>query len=51
MIVYHPIFKAQVEKLKAYHESRGLTVVTASVFEIYNELQLSVVLMAVLACP
>lgn len=37
MIVYHPIFKEQVESLKAYHESRGLSVVTASVFEIYNE--------------
>lgn len=37
MIVYHPNFEAQVDKLKAFHESKGLTVQKASVFEIYNE--------------
>ncbi len=37
MIVYHPLFEAQAERLKQFHESNGLTVLNASVDEIYNE--------------
>ncbi len=37
IIVYHPNFKSAVDKLENFHVSKGLTVVKASVQEIYNE--------------
>lgn len=37
IIVYHPNFKSQVDKLEAFHNSKGLSVVKATVQEIYNE--------------
>jgi hypothetical protein len=37
IIVYHPNFKEEVTDLENFHVSRGLTVVKATVQEIYNE--------------
>ncbi len=37
LIVYHPLFENQVEELKEFHEANGLTVLKATVQEIYNE--------------
>jgi len=37
VIVYHPLFKNQVDQLVTFHENNGLTVFIASVQEIYNE--------------
>lgn len=37
IIVYHPSFINQVNKLEAFHNSKGLTVAKATVQEIYNE--------------
>jgi hypothetical protein len=37
LIVYHPLFENQVQQLKEFHEGNGLTVLEATVQEIYNE--------------
>lgn len=37
LLVYHPIFENQVDQLKKFHEGNGLTVVKATVGQIYNE--------------
>lgn len=37
LIVYHPLFSSQVSQLENFHKSNGLTVVKATVQEIYNE--------------
>ncbi len=37
LIVYHPLFKNQVEQLVNFHKGNGLQVVMTSVGEIYNE--------------
>jgi hypothetical protein len=37
LIVYHPLFETQVDRLIQFHESNGLSVLKASVQEVYNE--------------
>ena len=37
LIVYHPLFEGQVDRLIQFHESNGLSVLKASVEEVYNE--------------
>lgn len=37
LIVYHPLFETQVDRLIQFHESNGLNVLKASVEEVYNE--------------
>lgn len=37
LIVYHPLFLTQVDKLIQFHESNGLSVLKASVQQVYNE--------------
>ncbi|MGB1040656.1 MAG: type IX secretion system sortase PorU, partial [Flavobacteriales bacterium] len=37
LLVYHPLFEQQVDRLKQFHESNGLEVLKVSVQEIYNE--------------
>lgn len=37
LIVYHPLFLTQVDKLIQFHEANGLSVLKASVQQVYNE--------------